>query len=131
MSEGRFTVKLSAQASLGGFSPSQLEGVILSLDQARTEGGTDSGTLVHIWKFYTDSFMSPSCIERPRVRVKSTGIRRAYSVQEFCDRWGIGRNSFYNLLASGELESAKIRNRRVVTDQPEEAFRKRIESAGH
>jgi len=50
--------------------------------------------------------------------------KRALTIEEFAERWGIGRNSVYNAIARGELGSVKIGKRRVITLEQEEAFRK-------
>ena len=51
-------------------------------------------------------------------------VKRAMTIEEFADRWSIGRNSVYNAIARGELGSVKIGKRRVITLEQEEAFRK-------
>ena len=53
-----------------------------------------------------------------------TTKKRAFSIDEFSNRWGWGRNTTYNLIASGELGSIKVGKRRVITVEQEEAFRK-------
>lgn len=50
--------------------------------------------------------------------------KRALTIEEFAERWSIGRNSVYNAIARGELGSVKIGKRRVITLEQEEAFRK-------
>jgi|GEM_PF-1522228 len=55
-------------------------------------------------------------------------IKRALSIEEFAERWSIGRNSVYNAIARGELGSVKIGKRRVITLEQEEAFRQLKES---
>lgn len=68
--------------------------------------------------------------EKPTGRVnKPSPPREAWSVAEFCARWGFKRNTFYDLIASGELQTAKIGRRRIVTLAQEDAFRRRLESA--
>lgn len=54
--------------------------------------------------------------------------KRALSIREFADRWSVGRNSVYNAIARGELNSVKIGNRRVITLEQEEEFRLRKEA---
>ena len=51
-------------------------------------------------------------------------VKRALTIEEFAKRWCIGRNSDYNAIARGELQSVKIGKRRVITLEQEEAFRK-------
>lgn len=53
--------------------------------------------------------------------------KRALTIQEFADRWSIGRNSVYNAIARGELHSVKIGKRRVITLEQEERFRELME----
>ena len=55
--------------------------------------------------------------------------RAACSVEEFCRRWGFGRNTFYSLVASGDLQTSKLGRRRIITLAQEEAFRLHIEHA--
>lgn len=55
---------------------------------------------------------------------QSRDLKRALSIDEFAERWSIGRNSVYNAIARGELGSVKIGKRRVITLEQEEAFRK-------
>jgi len=55
--------------------------------------------------------------------------KRAFTVEEFGERWSLGRNSVYNAIARGELGSVKIGKRRLITLEQEEAFRKRMEGA--
>lgn len=53
--------------------------------------------------------------------------QRAFTVDEFCERWRIGRNTFYNLVARSELKTIKVGRRRLVTREQEELFRIRME----
>lgn len=53
--------------------------------------------------------------------------KRALTIEEFAERWSIGRNSVYNAIARGDLGSVKIGKRRVITMEQEEAFRRRME----
>lgn len=55
---------------------------------------------------------------------------RAVTIDQFAERWSIGRNSVYNAIARGELGSIKIGKRRVITLEQEELFRRRMEAAG-
>jgi excisionase family DNA binding protein len=56
--------------------------------------------------------------------MQNSELKRALSIEEFAERWSIGRNSVYNAIARGELGSVKIGKRRVITLEQEEAFRK-------
>ena len=40
--------------------------------------------------------------------------RRALRVDEFCDRYGVGRTSAYKMIAAGELKSVVIGGRRLI-----------------
>lgn len=55
--------------------------------------------------------------------MSSKDTKRAFSIAEFCLRWGFGRNTAYNLIASGELSSIKVGKRRLITVEQEEEFR--------
>ncbi len=56
--------------------------------------------------------------------MQASNPKRALSIEEFAERWSIGRNSVYNAIARGELGSIKVGKRRVITLEQEEAFRK-------
>ena len=53
--------------------------------------------------------------------------KRAFTIDEHCEMWGYGRNTAYNEIASGELESFKVGRRRLITVEQEEKYRKRKE----
>ena len=59
--------------------------------------------------------------------MQETTLKRALTIEEFAERWSIGRNSVYNAIARGELHSVKIGKRRVITLEQEEAFRELLE----
>lgn len=59
--------------------------------------------------------------------MQQTTPKRALTIEEFAERWSIGRNSVYNAIARGELQSVKIGKRRVITLEQEEAFRELME----
>ena len=50
--------------------------------------------------------------------------RRAYHVNEFCQRYGIGRTGFYKLLKGGKLPSVVIAGRRIIPHDAAEALLK-------
>lgn len=54
--------------------------------------------------------------------------KRAFSIDEICERWGFKRNTAYNLIADGTLPTTKIRRLRKVTAEQEEQFRKNLEA---
>jgi len=60
--------------------------------------------------------------------MSETTKKLAFSIDEHCQLWGYGRNTAYNEIANGELESCKIGRRRVITAEQEERYRKRKES---
>jgi excisionase family DNA binding protein len=53
-----------------------------------------------------------------------------YSVKEFTQRWGIGRNTFYKELANGDLVTIKVGRRRLVTQRAEREWIKAKEKQG-
>lgn len=59
--------------------------------------------------------------------MQQTNPKRALTIDEFAERWSIGRNSVYNAITRGELQSVKIGKRRVITLEQEEAFRELME----
>lgn len=59
-----------------------------------------------------------------------TSDRAAYSIDEWRVRYGLGRNTAYNLIANGRLKTAKIGRRRIVTIQQDQDFRDLIEREG-
>ena len=54
--------------------------------------------------------------------------KRAFSIDEICERWHIGRNTAYNLIANGTLPTSKAGRRRIVTAEQEEQFRENLEA---
>lgn len=59
--------------------------------------------------------------------MQATTPKRALTIEDFAERWSIGRNSVYNAIARGDLQSVKIGKRRVITLEQEEAFRQLME----
>ena len=55
--------------------------------------------------------------------MQNTIHKRALTVEEFGERWNLGRNSVYNAIARGELQSVKIGKKRLITLEQEEEFR--------
>lgn len=51
----------------------------------------------------------------------------AFTIEEWCRMWKCGRNTAYNEIASGELESIKIGRCRRITKEQNERYRKRKE----
>ncbi|MCA9325795.1 helix-turn-helix domain-containing protein [Candidatus Saccharibacteria bacterium] len=56
--------------------------------------------------------------------------RAAFTIDEWCEMWDCGRNTAYNEIASGALESIKIGRCRRITREQNERYRKRKESQG-
>lgn len=56
--------------------------------------------------------------------------RAAYSIDEWRTRYGLGRNTVYDLIAKGRLKTAKIGRRRIITIQQDQDFRELIEREG-
>lgn len=52
--------------------------------------------------------------KRAKLSSKSSAMRRALSIDEFCERYGIGRSCVYQLINSGKLRSVKIGKRRLI-----------------
>lgn len=40
--------------------------------------------------------------------------KRALTINEFCDRYGVGRSTTYELIAAGRLPDVKIGGRRLI-----------------
>lgn len=59
----------------------------------------------------------------------TTTDKRAFSIAEFSERWGWGRNTTYTLINSGKLRSAKVGRRRVITAQQEAEFAAKLETS--
>lgn len=53
--------------------------------------------------------------------------KQAFSIEEFSQRWGFGRNTTYDLINQGKLKSAKIGRRRIITAQQEAEFAASLE----
>jgi excisionase family DNA binding protein len=49
-----------------------------------------------------------------------------YRVEEAADQTGIGRSKFYELMATGEIESIKIGTRRLIPHDALEGFVARL-----
>lgn len=54
----------------------------------------------------------------------------AFTVDQWCEKYDCGRNTFYNEIANGNLESIKIGRLRRVTPEQDERYRKRKEAEG-
>jgi len=54
------------------------------------------------------------------------GEKRAFSIEEFCRRFGIGRTKVYEELKRGRLRARKIGRRTIVTEDDAEAWLRRL-----
>lgn len=50
------------------------------------------------------------------------GPSRAFSIDEFCRRYGIGRTTAYAEIAAGRLRRRKVRKRSLITEDDAEAW---------
>lgn len=55
--------------------------------------------------------------------------RKAKSIDEFADTYGLGRNSVYGEIASGALRTIKVGRRRLITEAQEAAWLSAKEAA--
>lgn len=56
-------------------------------------------------------------------RAKSaTHSRRAFSISDFCRRYGIGRTNVYREIAAGRLGAVKVGRRTLITRDAAEAW---------
>ncbi len=62
--------------------------------------------------------------------MQTAEIPNGYSVPEFLEKWGIGRNTFYKELANGNLVTIKVGRRRLVTQRAEREWIKAKEKQG-
>jgi excisionase family DNA binding protein len=69
-------------------------------------------------------YVGSIAVEAERRAAESWGImdRIFYSVPEVASALGVGRSTVYELMNSGELKSAKIRDRRVIPAESVTAF---------
>jgi excisionase family DNA binding protein len=52
--------------------------------------------------------------------------KRAFSIEEFCRRFGIGRTRAYEELKFGRLRARKVGRRTVITEDDAEAWLRRL-----
>jgi excisionase family DNA binding protein len=52
----------------------------------------------------------------------ATHSRRAFSIHEFCVRYGIGRTNAYQEVAAGRLRAVKVGRRTLITHDAAEAW---------
>lgn len=48
--------------------------------------------------------------------------KRAFSISEFCSRYGIGRTKAYEEIASGHLRAVKVGRRTLITESDAESW---------
>lgn len=60
----------------------------------------------------------------------STEGKAYLRVNEICTRWGVGRNTVYNLIAAGKLPAVKILGCRRVALKDVEAFEATLSENG-
>ena len=53
---------------------------------------------------------------------KSASAKRAFSIAEFCDRYGIRRTKTYHEIKAGRLRIVKVGRRSLVTETDAEAW---------
>ena len=51
-----------------------------------------------------------------------SGPQRAYHVDDFCNRYGVGRSGVYKLLKEGKLPSVVVAGRRLIPHDAAEAL---------
>jgi excisionase family DNA binding protein len=63
----------------------------------------------------------------------SPGVREpsfAWSINEFCDRFGLGRTTVYEQIKLGRLRARKIGKRTIITHEDVEAWLRNLPSVG-
>jgi predicted site-specific integrase-resolvase len=58
----------------------------------------------------------------PPARPEITG-RAAFSVNEFCARWGISRATFYEEVKAGRIDARKVRDKTIITVEADDDYR--------
>lgn len=53
---------------------------------------------------------------------KQTNHRRAYTIAQFTELYGISRAKVYNLLKAGELQAVKVGRRTLIPSESAEAW---------
>ena len=51
-----------------------------------------------------------------------TGNRRAFGIDEFCRRYGVGRTTAYAEMTAGRLRRRKVGKRSIITEDDAEAW---------
>ncbi len=53
----------------------------------------------------------------------------AYSVRSFCDAFDIGKTTFYELVKAGEIKTAKIGAKTIVTSTEAQRYAAKLDQA--
>ena len=62
-----------------------------------------------------------------RARQREASIQqRAMSIDEFCQRYGVGRTSAYEEIKQGRLRGLKVGRRTIITEDDAEAWLRRL-----
>jgi excisionase family DNA binding protein len=62
-----------------------------------------------------------------RARQRAARIQqRAMSIDEFCQRYGVGRTSAYEEIKQGRLRGLKVGRRTIITEDDAEAWLRRL-----
>ena len=56
----------------------------------------------------------------------NTGNRRAFGIDEFCRRYGVGRTTAYAEMTAGRLRRRKVGKRSLITEDDAEAWLARL-----
>jgi excisionase family DNA binding protein len=64
---------------------------------------------------------------KPLRPVPPTGLRRAYTADEFCSAYRVGRSRFQELAKSGRLRTYKDGKRRMVSAEAAEEYQRSLE----
>jgi excisionase family DNA binding protein len=54
----------------------------------------------------------------------------AFSIDDFCSRFGIGRTKVYEEIRSGRLEAVKVGRRTLITEQAGQEWLRSLPKAG-
>jgi excisionase family DNA binding protein len=56
-------------------------------------------------------------------------FKRAYSISDFCQRYGVGRTTAYEEIKAGRLRAVKVGHRTLITVDDAEAWLKSLPSS--
>ena len=63
-----------------------------------------------------------------RISTPTSGAQRAFSIEQFCRRFGIGRTKVYEELKLGRLRARKIGRRTIIAEDDAESWLRRLPS---